>query len=266
MSEFETRWDGLLFICGPCVIESERHALEVASALGEIAKQKNIQLVYKSSFDKANRTSGASYRGPGLAKGLDILAKVKEQTGLPLLTDVHEPSHCAIAAEVVDILQIPAFLCRQTDLLEAAAKTGKLVNVKKGQFLSPWEAENIVKKVQEAGGVCSLTERGSSFGYNNLVVDFRSLPIMSSYGVPVIFDGTHAVQMPGGGGHVSGGTREYIPHLARAAAAVGVDGFFLEVHPDPPKAKSDSATQYALKDFPALVDQLLAIDAVRRGA
>ena len=256
----------LLAIAGPCVIESEPHALKMAAALREISRETGMPIVYKSSFDKANRTSIRSFRGPGIELGIEILRKVKAETGLPILTDVHEPSQCAAAAEVADILQVPAFLCRQTDLLRAAAATGRAVNVKKGQFLTPWDMQNIVEKLREAG--CErilLTERGSSFGYNTLVVDFAGLPVMRAL-APVVFDATHSAQLPGAAGKVSGGRREAIPGLARAAAAAGVDAFFFEVHDRPDEALSDAATQFPLDRFADLLRQLKAIDAAARQA
>lgn len=221
-------------IAGPCVIESEDLALNTAERIAEITKALGIPYIFKSSYDKANRTSIASFRGPGLAKGLAVLRKVKEQVGVPLLTDVHTVEDAQEAATIVDVLQIPAFLCRQTDLLVAAAKTGRVVNVKKGQFLAPWEMANVVTKLEESGNRrILLTERGSSFGYNNLVVDMRALPIMRGLGYPVIFDATHSVQLPGGGGTKSSGQREFVAPLACAAAGAGCDGFFMEVHPTP---------------------------------
>jgi len=254
----------LAVIAGPCVIESEPHALRMAAALRKISAETAVPIVYKSSYDKANRTSIRSFRGPGIELGLEILRKVKAETGLPILTDVHEPSHCAAAAEVADILQIPAFLCRQTDLLLAAAATGRAVNVKKGQFLAPWDMTNIVEKLREAG--CEkvlLTERGASFGYNTLVVDFAGLPVMRAL-APVVFDATHAAQLPGAAGSATGGRREAIPVLARAAAAAGVDAFFFEVHDRPDEALSDAATQFPLGRFKELVVRLKAIDAAAR--
>ena len=223
------------------------------------------RLVFKSSFDKANRSAGDSFRGPGLEKGLSILSEVKEKTDLPILTDVHEPEHCAIAAEVADVLQIPAFLCRQTDLILAAARTGRALNVKKGQFLAPDDAKQIVDKCRAAGnGNLMLCERGTTFGYHNLVVDFRALPMMRALGVPVIYDATHSLQLPGGLGTETGGSREFAPALARAAAAVGADGYFFEVHDDPAHAKSDRATQLPLASLPKFLSDLLRFDALRR--
>ena len=255
----------LLLIAGPCVIESEEHAREMAAGLREIAGRVGIKLVYKASFDKANRTSGRSFRGPGLKEGLKILERIREDYRLPVLSDIHETEQAKPAGEVLDIIQIPAFLCRQTDLLVAAAKTGKVVNIKKGQFLAPWDMKNVVDKVREAGNnQVLLTERGVSFGYNTLVVDMRSLPIMRGFGVPVIFDGTHSVQQPGGQGTCSGGQREFVPVLTRAAVAAGVDGIFLEVHNRPELAKSDGPNMIALDQLESLLKMLLALhDLVR---
>jgi len=248
-------------IAGPCVLESRAHALETAGALKAIATRLGIGLVYKSSFDKANRTSAASARGLGLAEALPIFAEVRESVGLPVITDVHEPEQCAPAAEAVDILQIPAFLCRQTDLLLAAATTGKAVNVKKGQFLAPWDMKNVVAKVVGAGNPNVLvTERGVSFGYNTLVSDMRALPILAETGAPVIFDATHSVQQPGGHGERSGGERRFVPVLARAAVAVGVAGLFIETHQDPDKAPSDGPNMVPLKELEPLLAELIAID------
>jgi 2-dehydro-3-deoxyphosphooctonate aldolase (KDO 8-P synthase) len=248
-------------IAGPCVLESRAHALETAGALKAIATRLGIGLVYKSSFDKANRTSAASARGLGLAEALPIFAEVRESVGLPVITDVHEPEQCAPAAEAVDILQIPAFLCRQTDLLLAAAATGKPVNVKKGQFLAPWDMKNVVAKVVGAGNPNVLvTERGVSFGYNTLVSDMRALPILAETGAAVIFDATHSVQQPGGQGERSGGERRFVPVLARAAIAVGVAGLFIETHQDPDKAPSDGPNMVPLKELEPLLAELIAID------
>ncbi|MFC0242911.1 3-deoxy-8-phosphooctulonate synthase [Rhodopseudomonas telluris] len=256
----------LSVIAGPCQLESRAHALEVAGALKEIADRLGIGLVYKTSFDKANRTSAASARGIGLDAALPIFAEIRESTGLPVLTDVHENEHCARAAEAVDILQIPAFLCRQTDLLLAAAATGKVVNVKKGQFLAPWDMGNVVAKITHAGNPKVLvTERGASFGYNTLVSDMRALPIMAkTTGAPVIFDATHSVQQPGGKGTSSGGEREYVPVLARAAVAVGVAGVFIETHPDPDHAPSDGPNMVPLRDFEGLLRTLMEFDALAK--
>ena len=248
-------------IAGPCVIESEALCRHIAETVQAECQKRGIAYIFKASFDKANRTSGASFRGPEMDNGLQILAGIREAFGIPVLTDVHDALQCAPVAEAVDVLQIPAFLSRQTDLLLAAGETGKTVNIKKGQFLAPWDMKNAVQKVKDTGNQKVLaTERGVSFGYNTLVVDFRSLPQMAqSANVPIVFDGTHAVQMPGGQGTTSGGQREFIPHLARAAVAVGVDALFLEVHPEPQNALSDAATMLALADLPALLDTLLRI-------
>lgn len=252
-------------IAGPCQLESRDHALEVASALKEISERLGIGLVYKTSFDKANRTSASAARGIGLDKALPIFAEIRETFGLPTLTDVHESSQCAKVAESVDILQIPAFLCRQTDLLLAAAATGRVVNVKKGQFLAPWDMANVVEKIVQGGNRNVLvTERGASFGYNTLVSDFRALPILARTGTPVIFDATHSVQQPGGQGKSSGGQREFVGVLARAAVAVGVAGLFIETHPDPDKAPSDGPNMVPLAQFEALLRDLIALDALSK--
>jgi 2-dehydro-3-deoxyphosphooctonate aldolase (KDO 8-P synthase) len=257
----------LLIIAGPDVVESESHALRMAGALAEIARPRGVPLVFKASVDKANRTSVESFRGPGFEEGLRVLARVKDETGLPVTTDFHVPAQAAPVADVVDLLQIPAFLCRQTDMLLAAARTGRPVNVKKGQFLAPWDTKPIVDKVHSIReGAVMLTERGSTFGYNNLVVDFRSLPRMRALGVPVCFDATHSVQLPGGQGDASGGEREFIAHLARAAVAVGVDAVFFEVHDAPDRAPCDGPIQYPLDEFAALLDALLALDRVARSS
>ena len=249
-----------LVIAGPCVIESEEHCLRMARALKDIAGQAGLPLVFKASFDKANRSSVRSYRGPGLEEGLRILNRVKTQTGLPVLSDIHEPSQASPASRVLDVLQIPAFLCRQTDLLLAAAATGRPVNVKKGQFLSPWEAGNIVEKIRSVrNGQVLLTERGTTFGYQNLVVDFRSIPIMQGFGCPVIFDATHSVQRPGQKGDSSGGDRAYIPTLARAGIAAGADGLFVEVHDNPDQALSDGPNALPLSEFPRLLGEVRGI-------
>jgi 2-dehydro-3-deoxyphosphooctonate aldolase (KDO 8-P synthase) len=255
-------------IAGPCALESRAHALEVASALREIAARLKIGLVYKTSFDKANRTSGTAGRGIGLEQALPIFAEIRSSLGLPVLTDVHEPAQCAEAAQAVDVLQIPAFLCRQTDLLVAAAETGRVVNVKKGQFLAPWEMTNVVAKITGGGNPNVLvTERGASFGYNTLVSDMRALPIMAqTTGAPVIFDATHSVQQPGGKGTSSGGQREFVPVLARAAVAVGGAGVFIETHPDPDRAPSDGPNMVPLREFEALVKRLMAFDALAKQA
>ncbi len=257
----------LAVIAGPCQLESRNHALEVASALKEIAARLKIGLVYKTSFDKANRTSASAARGLGLSESLPIFAEIRSSLGLPVLTDVHEPAQCAEVAQAVDVLQIPAFLCRQTDLLLAAAATGKVVNVKKGQFLAPWDMANVVAKITSAGNRKVLvTERGVSFGYNTLVSDMRSLPIMArTTGAPVIFDATHSVQQPGGKGSSSGGEREFVPVLARAAVAVGVAGVFIETHPDPDHAPSDGPNMVPLSEFEGLLRTLMAFDALAKG-
>ena len=249
----------LFLIAGPCVIESEAHVRTMADALQRITADLGVGLIFKASYDKANRTSVKSFRGPGLKEGVRILGKLARETGLPVLTDVHEPGHCEVAAEAVDVLQIPAFLCRQTDLLVAAGKTGRAVNVKKGQFVAPWDMEHTVEKVRSTGNErVFLTERGSSFGYNTLVVDYRSLPVMRAM-APVVFDGTHSVQQPSAANGVSGGQPEFIPLLARAAVASGVDGLFLEVHDDPAHALSDGANALDLKLLGPLLEKLLAI-------
>lgn len=248
-----------IFIAGPCVIESAELLDQVAQELVRINRKSGTDIIFKSSFDKANRTSISSFRGPGLEKGLQMLSDIKEKYGLRILTDIHESWQAEPASQVCDVLQIPAFLCRQTDLLVAAAKTGKPVNVKKGQFVAPWDMEHVVGKLHEAGSTkILLTERGSSFGYNNLVVDMRSLQIMRKL-CPVIFDGTHSVQLPGGSGSCSGGQREFIPLLTKAAMAAGIDGLFLEVHPDPDRALCDGPNSLALKDLEPLLTRLLRI-------
>ena len=250
---------------GPCQMESRAHALEMASALKEIAAKLGIGLVYKTSFDKANRTSLTGKRGLGLDGALAVFAEIREKLALPVVTDVHEAQQCARVAEVVDVLQIPAFLCRQTDLLVAAARTGRVVKVKKGQFLAPWDMANVVAKITDSGNPNVLvTERGSSFGYNTLVVDMRSLPIMGQIGCPVIFDATHAVQQPGGQGTASGGDRRYVPTLARAAVAVGVAGLFIETHQDPDRAPSDGPNMVPLREFEGLIAELMALDRVAK--
>ena len=248
---------------GPCALESRSHALETASALKEMAERLGIGLIYKSSFDKANRTSISSARGLGLKEALPIFAEIRNSLGLPVVTDVHEREQCAIVAEAVDVLQIPAFLCRQTDLLVAAAETGKVVKIKKGQFLAPWDMQNVVTKVLEAGNSnILLTERGASFGYNTLVTDMRALPQLADTGCPVVFDATHSVQQPGGKGATSGGQREYVPVLARAAVAVGIAALFIETHQDPDKAPSDGPNMVPLGEFEQLIKGLQAIDNV----
>jgi len=255
----------LTLIAGPCQMESRRHALETAHALREIADRLDIGLVYKTSFDKANRTSANAQRGIGLEGALPVFAEIREVTGLPTLTDVHDAAQCAAVAEAVDVLQIPAFLCRQTDLLIAAAATGRAVNVKKGQFLAPWDMKNVVAKITGAGNPNVLaTERGASFGYNTLVSDMRALPEMAKIGCPIVFDATHSVQQPGGQGTSSGGQREYVPVLARAAVAVGVACVFMETHPDPDPAPSDGPNMIALKDFEPLVAELLEFDTLAK--
>ncbi len=255
----------LTLIAGPCQLESRAHAMEMASALKEIAAKAGIGLVFKTSFDKANRTSASAARGVGLEAALPVFAEIRESLELPVLTDVHSAEQCALAAQAVDILQIPAFLCRQTDLLIAAAKTGRVVNVKKGQFLAPWDMKNVVAKLTGAGNPnVLLTERGASFGYNTLVSDMRSLPIMQRTGAPVIFDATHSVQQPGGQGTSSGGEREFVPVLARAAVAVGVAGVFIETHQDPDHAPSDGPNMVPLKDMPALLARLVAFDRLAK--
>ena len=255
----------LALIAGPCALESREHALKMAGALKDIATRLNVPLVYKSSFDKANRTSHEGRRGLGLEAALPIFAEIKEKFGFAILTDVHDAAQCATVAEVVDVLQIPAFLCRQTDLLIAAAKTGKPVNVKKGQFLAPWDMKNVIAKVTGAGNPNVLaTERGASFGYNTLVSDMRALPIMAATGAPGIFDATQSVQQPGGQGTSSGGQREFVPVLARAAVAVGVAGVFIETHDDPANAFSDGPNQVPLGEFEGLIRELMAFDALAK--
>ena len=248
-------------IAGPCQLENETHALDVASKLKDITQKLNIGLIYKTSFDKANRTSLQSKRGAGLEKSLPVFDKIRNEIGIPVLTDVHTIEHCENVSKHVDVLQIPAFLCRQTDLLVAAAKTGKVINVKKGQFLAPCDMVNVTKKIEDSGNKNILvTERGASFGYNTLVSDMRSLPIMAKNGYPVVFDATHSVQQPGGMGNKSGGQREFVEHLARAAIAVGVAAIFIETHPDPDNAPSDGPNMIPLSKMPNLLKQLLEID------
>jgi 2-dehydro-3-deoxyphosphooctonate aldolase (KDO 8-P synthase) len=255
----------LALIAGPCVLESRAHAFDMAGALKEITARRGIGFVYKTSFDKANRTSAKSARGLGLDKALAIFAELRDKLGVPVLTDVHEPDQCAAVAESVDILQIPAFLCRQTDLLVAAAKTGRVVNVKKGQFLAPWDMINVVSKITGAGnGNVLVTERGVSFGYNTLVSDMRALPVLAKTGAPVIFDATHSVQQPGGQGTSSGGEREFVPVLARAAVAVGVAGLFIETHQAPDKAPSDGPNMLPLKEMEPLLERLMEFDALAK--
>ncbi len=252
----------LTLIAGPCVIESEKLCFEVAASLKKTCAKLGINYIFKASFDKANRTSGKSFRGPGLIEGLTVLARVREKFELPVLTDVHTEEQTANAAEVVDILQIPAFLCRQTDLIEAAVHTGKIVNIKKGQFLSPGEIGRVADKARSGGGKkILLTERGTTFGYNNLVADMRSIPIMKQTGCPVIFDATHSVQLPGGGGDKSSGQREFAPVLARCALAAGANGVFIETHPNPEQALSDGPNMIALADMPAVLKSLLKVFA-----
>jgi 2-dehydro-3-deoxyphosphooctonate aldolase (KDO 8-P synthase) len=249
-------------IAGPCVIESEKLCLNIARSLQKTCRRLGIIYVFKASFDKANRTSGKSFRGPGVRDGLEILAKIKQTTGLPVLTDVHTEEQARSAADVVDILQIPAFLCRQTDLIQAAVETGRIVNLKKGQFLSPREMGQVVGKASQMGGKRILvTERGTTFGYNNLVADLRSIPILKRFGFPVVFDATHSVQLPGGGGDKSAGQREFAPVLARCAIAAGADGLFLETHPDPDSALSDGPNMIPLDQMPALLKQMLRVRA-----
>jgi 2-dehydro-3-deoxyphosphooctonate aldolase (KDO 8-P synthase) len=257
----------LAVIAGPCVIESRESALRHAAALKEIADRVGVPYVFKSSYDKANRSSENSFRGLGLAKGLEILAEVKAKIGVPILTDVHEMAQIAAVKEVVDILQIPAFLCRQTDFVVAVAKSGRVVNVKKGQFLAPWDMRNVVDKIRSAGNEqILLTERGATFGYNNLVSDMRSLVVMRELGYPVVFDATHSLQLPGGLGHASGGERKFIPALARAGVAAGIDALFMEVHEDPDRALSDGPNSLALENFESLLKTVKEIDALIRGA
>ena len=256
----------LVLIAGPCVIEEETFTLSLATGLQGISRDLGIPFIFKASYDKANRTSISSARGPGLEKGLRILQRVKEETDLPILSDVHQISEVPQAAEVLDVIQIPAFLCRQTDLVVEAARTGRPINVKKGQFLAPWDMAHVVEKIRSTGNEqILLTERGTSFGYNNLVSDMKSLPIMRELGYPVIYDATHSVQLPGGAGRTSGGNREFVPALARAAVGAGVDGVFLEVHPNPDKALSDGANSLELDVLSPLLQQLKAIDQIVKG-
>ena len=256
----------LTFIAGPCQLESREHGLEVSQQLREIADRLDVGLIYKPSYDKANRTSLSSARGMGLEASLPVFAEIREKSGLPVLTDVHTAEQAKLAAQAVDVIQIPAFLCRQTDLLIAAAETGKPVNVKKGQFLAPWDMKNVIAKVADAGNPNVMAcERGASFGYNTLVSDMRSLPIMASFGAPVVFDATHSVQQPGGQGTTSGGQREFVPTLARAAVAVGVAAVFMETHPDPDNAPSDGPNMVPLSEFEALAARLLEFDALAKG-
>ena len=248
-------------IAGPCQLENEEHAIKISSELKKITRDLGINLIYKTSFDKANRTSLKGKRGMGLEKSLPIFDKIRKEVGLPVLTDVHTAEQCSIVSKHVDVLQIPAFLCRQTDLLIAAAKTGKIINVKKGQFLAPWDMANVIKKIEESGNKNILiTERGASFGYNTLVSDMRALPIMSRFGFPIVFDATHSVQQPGGMGEKSGGQREFVPYLARAAIAVGVGAIFMETHEDPDNAPSDGPNMVPLNEVKALLKKLTEID------
>jgi len=257
----------LVLIAGPCQIESEAHALECATALRDMAREAGVPLIYKSSFDKANRTSAEAARGIGIVRGLQALAAVRERLGIPVLTDVHDPAQCDPVAETVDVLQIPAFLCRQTDLLLAAGETGRAVNIKKGQFLAPWDMAQVAAKIASTGNESILlTERGASFGYNTLVSDMRALPAMAATGYPVVFDATHSVQQPGGLGSASGGQREFAPVLARAAVAVGVAAVFIETHPDPDQAPSDGPVMVPLRAMPALIARLKAFDALAKAA
>ena len=255
----------LTIIAGPCQMESRQQALEMSAAIAEIGRTYGVQMIYKTSFDKANRSSITTQRGIGIEASLPIFAEIRETSGLPVLTDIHERAQIALVAPVVDVLQIPAFLCRQTDLLLAAGETGKVVNVKKGQFLAPWDMKNVAAKIASTGNEnIMLCERGASFGYNTLVSDMRSLPIMAETGYPVIYDATHSVQQPGGKGDSSGGDRKFVPALARAAAAVGVAGIFLETHPDPDQAPSDGPNMIVFKDFPKLIETLLAYDSLTK--
>ena len=250
----------LFFIVGPCVIEDETMALEIASELKRVSDEFHVTIIFKASYDKANRTSISSFRGPGIDKGLRILEKVKVKTGLPLLSDIHQTGEIIKVKDILDVIQIPAFLCRQTDIVIAAAATGKAINVKKGQFLSPWDMRNAVEKIESTGNKnIILTERGTMFGYNNLVVDMRAIPVMKSFGYPVVFDATHSVQLPGGVGNASGGQREFIDTLSHAAVAAKCDGVFMEVHPDPSSALSDKATQIPLKEVGAFIKKLAAL-------
>jgi len=254
-------------IAGPCQLENEQHALDVAGKLKEITQKLNINLIYKTSFDKANRTSLKGKRGAGLDKSLPVFDKIRKDLGIPVLTDIHNIDQCVTVSKHVDVLQIPAFLCRQTDLLVAAAKTGKIINVKKGQFLAPWDMTNVVKKIEDSGNKNILvTERGASFGYNTLVSDMRSIPIMAKNGYPVVFDATHSVQQPGGMGDKSGGQREFVEYLARAAVAVGVAAVFIETHPDPDNAPSDGPNMLPLSKLPSLLKQLIQIDKLVKDA
>jgi 2-dehydro-3-deoxyphosphooctonate aldolase (KDO 8-P synthase) len=255
----------MALLAGPCVMESREHALETANALADMARSLGVGLIYKSSFDKANRTSLKGARGVGMDVALPIFAEIRDTVGIPVVTDVHAPEQCARVAEAVDVLQIPAFLCRQTDLLVAAAKTGRALNIKKGQFLAPWDMANVVDKVRGAGNsAVMLCERGASFGYNTLVSDMRALPIMARTGCPIVFDATHSVQQPGGRGSASGGQREFAPVLARAAVAVGVAAVFIETHPDPDQAPSDGPNMIPIRELPAIVEVLLEFDRLAK--
>ncbi|MGB9822478.1 3-deoxy-8-phosphooctulonate synthase [Thermodesulfovibrio sp.] len=260
IGNIEIKRDELFVIAGPCVIESEEILFKTSEKLKEITQNLKIPLIFKSSYDKANRSSIKSYRGPGIKKGLEILNKVKEEFDLPILSDVHSVEEIQIAKDFLDVIQIPAFLCRQTDMIVEAGKTGKPVNVKKGQFLAPWDVKNIIEKIESTDNKkIIITERGTSFGYNNLIVDFRSFPIIRSMGVPVVFDATHSVQLPGGAGTCSSGQREFIPYLSRAAVACGVDGLFFEVHPEPDRALCDGPNMIPLKEFKELLKFLIEI-------
>lgn len=253
----------LVVIAGPCVIEDAENTLTLAKNLTEIARQQNIPFIFKASYDKANRTSASAFRGPGLQRGLEILSRIKGEVGIPVLSDVHSPDQVEAAAKVLDVIQIPAFLCRQTDLVLAVAEAGKPINVKKGQFLAPWDMENIIEKILTTGNHnILLTERGTTFGYNNLVADMRSLIIMRKFAFPVVFDATHSLQLPGGAGKASGGDQEFIPYLARGAVAVGCDAIFLEVHPDPAQSLCDASTMLPLDALPPLIHQLKQIDQI----
>ncbi len=255
----------LFLIAGPCVIESEKHSMKMAEAISKITARLGVPYIFKASYDKANRSSGSAFRGPGMVEGLSILRRIHDEMDIAVLTDIHESYQVAEVADVVDVIQIPAFLCRQTDLLQAAAESGLPVNVKKGQFLSPWEAGNIISKLEAWGSrEILITERGTSFGYNNLIVDMRSFPIMRSFGYPVVFDVTHSLQLPGGLGFATDGYAEYIPHLARAGVACGIDGLFMEVHDDPSSALSDATTQFALDQLEGLLETLLKIHELSR--
>ena len=265
IGNIEIKKNEIFLIAGPCVIESEEIVFKTAEKLNKITEKFRIPFIFKSSYDKANRSSIKSYRGPGIKKGLEILNKVKETFHVPILSDIHSVEEIKIAKDVLDVIQIPAFLCRQTDLIVEAGKTGKPVNVKKGQFLAPWDVSNIIEKIKSTGNEkIIITERGTTFGYNNLVVDFRSFPIIRSMGVFVVFDATHSVQLPGGAGACSSGQREFIPYLSRAAVACGVDGLFFEVHPEPDKALCDGANMISLRDFESLLQSLIEIHSLTK--